>query len=118
MSNRQLHNLAKKYEAEDLRRLDRAAQRIQEDPDLRFLISAALEGCGGLENSGMAANPHTTNALTTAHETGKMAAMQYFIGLIANHAPSFYPDLLKEILHERTERTASYAAAEQPDPHD
>ena len=103
-------NLLRKYEAADRRRLAAASEQIAADSDLRFFIITALESCGGIENSGMGTNPHATNALTTAHETGKMAAMQYLISLISTHVPTFYPDLIKEALNERTERTASIAA--------
>lgn len=104
-------NLARKFEAQDRRRLAAAAEQIAANADLRFFVRALLSLTNCIDNSGMGGNPFTSNALTTAHETGKMAAMQHLVALLADANPSIYPELIKEHLNEQRDRAAALAAA-------
>jgi len=104
-------NLLRSFEKSDRVRLDSAARKIEADSDLRFFLATALSASGALENSGMGVNPFSVNALTTAHECGKVAAMQQLISLLSETVPTFYADLLKENLNERHTRAAALAGA-------
>lgn len=86
------------FEARDQELFREALKEIQLSPPLRALLRRLYADCG------MALNPFTTNALTTAHNAGKMAVGQEFFGYLNEMDPSFLPGLMREMNDERNSR--------------
>ena len=101
MSRDPLERTHQLYEQKDREAYGRALAELRSSPDLRCLMRFLYGVCG------MALNPFTTNALTTAHNTGKMAAGQSFFGLLNEIDPQFLPGLLQEMNDEQRNRTAA-----------
>lgn len=98
-------SVAQKYENLDMQAYRRAVAEMKGSPHLRRLMIFLYENCG------MAVNPFTTNALTTAHNSGKMAAGQVFFGLLNEIDPQFLPGLMQEMNDERTARDTDFSNA-------
>ena len=88
------------FEREDRAAYIGAVREIRESENLRALMRYLYEACG------MANDPFTGDALTTAHKSGKMAVGVDFFGLINLLDPSFLPTLMQELNDVRNRRTA------------
>ena len=96
-----------RWEKEDSMRWEAAVRKLHSDPDLRFFLRILLQ----LGQYGQ--NTFHTNALTTAHVSGKQALVQDLFALVTEQQPTFLPELLMEDLDERAnrehaERTANH----------
>lgn len=91
-----------------------AMQSLIPQAEFRLLIRRFLSDMGALENSGMGPAIFTPNALTTAHESGKLAAVQYLVQMLAACDPNIYITLLKDENNGRSRRTSRLANL--PDP--
>lgn len=98
MGDRALRKGLARFESEDRRRIESAAIKLAGDPDLRFFLWTLHEAAG------MARDPFTGNALTTAHNAGKMAIIRDVINLINETEPNFYGRLLQEMNSEQRSR--------------
>jgi hypothetical protein len=88
------------FEKEDRAAYIGAIQEIRGSQNLRALIRYLYEACG------MANDPFTGDALTTAHKSGKMSVGVEFFGLINILDPSFLPTLMQELNDVRNRRSA------------
>lgn len=98
MGERAVRKGEAKFAAQDRERLSAAAAKIASDKDLQFLVWSLHEAAG------MARDPFTGNALTTAHNAGKMAMIQTLVDLINQTEPQFYGRLLQEMNSEQRNR--------------
>jgi len=99
--------VSQKYENLDRAAYERAMVEVRGSPDLRRLLTFLYRV------TGMALNPFTTNALTTAHNTGKMAAGIEFFGLLNEIDPQFLPGLLQEMNNDQLARNTDFALAQR-----
>lgn len=86
-----------------------AMQSLIPQREFRIFIRRICADLGLLENAGTGPNVFTANALTTAHESGKLAAVQYLVQMLTTADPNFYVTLLKEEINGRTRRSSRLA---------
>jgi hypothetical protein len=98
MGDRAIKRGLSRFEDQDRRRIESAAVKIAADHDLRFLVWTLHEAAG------MARDPFTGNALTTAHNAGKMSIIADLVNLINQTEPQFYGRLLQEMNSEQRTR--------------
>ena len=103
MTERAFARASRKYEIEDLRRLEAAVEAVARDRNLRFLFARLFESCG------MAASPFTPDPLTTAHACGKMAVGDELRALLETASPDLFFDIMKEQAHDERTRTDELA---------
>ena len=97
------------FQREDRAAYEAAVREIRASSDLRALMRYLYEACG------MANDPFTGDALTTAHNSGKMAVGVDFFGLINLLDPSFLPTLMQELNDVRNRRTTQLASIRRDD---
>lgn len=88
----------KQMEKEDNLRLQSAIDKIEEDPDLRFLMRLILDTCG------YGSAPIGTDALTMARSCGMIAVAAELVGMANQYSVTLYPTLVKEANDERHSR--------------
>lgn len=102
-------NEEEKISAEARRELVVSIESLCEQREFRTLVRQYLSDLGLLENQGTGASPFTSNALTTAYETGRLAAAQYFIAMLTAVKEDFYLTVLKEHLNATRSRSRRLA---------
>lgn len=103
MSERAFSRAERKQELEAAARLEAACAAIARDSNLRYFMGRLFEV------SGMAANPFSSDPLTTAHACGKMALGEEVRALLDAANPDLYFDIQKEYADGERQRTAELA---------
>jgi hypothetical protein len=96
--SRAFERAERKFELEDLAKLQSAVGEIRASENLRWLMVQLVE------ISGMARNPFHNDPLTMAFASGKMAAGQDFFAVLGAVDPDLYFDSIKEAEREYARR--------------
>jgi hypothetical protein len=109
-----LSNEEQKIEAERRREMTAAIQSLCAQREFLVFIHGFLSDLGLLENGGSGPAVFATNALVSAHESGKLASGKLIIAALIAEVPEFYINLLQEDLNATRRRSSRLANLGDP----